>query len=590
MKTTCSNLFHALLWVLLLAIALPGYTANAVDSIHPVTLAENNTPERMQFSAMGRDFTLLLNPSRYNDVSVFYNGNASQDNVASSGASATKVFEGIVAGDAQSWARITVSNNLPSGYIKQYGQLFRLAPWHEVADLLPLTHKPGELVLIDTTTTSSNFSTRRNFSKRPIIDVVRSAPQPNPATQSSANKDAALSLSIQNRSNLGQAVTRAIRVGIVVDSRFNEEHNQRGLARALSIINAVDGIYQDQLGVAVELESIRVFDNPDTDPMRNLGGTVDDILNNFRQVRIDDERLSPDLTMVHLFTGHRDPEAILGLGWLDTACRVDGFDLSVSTPYPFATLLTAHEMAHNLGAVHDDDPRCEAFGLSDRNTLMWSNISGNTTNTFSACSLQSMQASIQASCNLDNIDMALSLRTIPSNESLQRSILIEVGNTDFARTARNVSSTTTFPDGTALTELSAGCVAEQNRLRCNHGDIGAAETRQAQAVATLPNFSRDDVQSELELPNSADVNQANNRAVLRMLNPITTEPDPVLLVNDPGNNQQVTIATANNPGNSGGATETAAAKVGAVSRWVLLVLLTFVFVAAARMRQVKQRF
>ena len=584
----------------MLVIALPSFAADSLSPIHSVTLADNNTPEQMQFSAMGRDFTLLLTPSRFNDVAVFRNDNSNHSDLINSTDLGATVFEGSVDGDDQSWARITVSDGLPSGYIQQYGKLLRLAPWSEIADSLLLTHKPSELVLIDTSSAHLNISTSRNFSSKPGVDVVRAAPTPSrdeayyphPSTSTStststsnlfpnsstinANKNTPLSNAIQTRSNITQTVTRAIRVGIVVDSRFNDLHNQRGLARALSIINSVDGIYQEQLGVAVQLEGIRVYDNPDTDPMREQGGTVETILNNFRQLRLDDERLSPDLTMVHLFTGHKDPESIIGLGWLNTACRVDGFDLSVSTPYPFDALLTAHEMAHNLGAFHDDDLRCAAFETPQNNALMWSNISGNTTGTFSACSLQSMQASIQESCNLDNIDMALELQAYPSSQSLQRSILIEVLNTDFGRSARDVQSVTTFPDGTALTDVSAGCTVEQNRLRCNHGDMGASDVRQALAVATLPNASRDDVQSELVLPNSADINRANNRAVISMLNPVTEQSDSTPVVNDASDNQLVTISTVNNADTTGGTVETAAARVGAISRWIILLLMAFV--------------
>jgi hypothetical protein len=606
-KTDYFNPLRALLCALLLAMASPGFATNAANGVHPVTLADNNTETRIQFSAMGRDFTLLLTPSRFNDVDVFYNTDLDQRNSVNPTNLTTTVLEGTVEGNAQSWVRITLNNGLPSGYIQEYGQLLRLAPWQEVADSLSLTHKPSDLVLIDTSS-QHLIATPKNFSTRPVIDEIRSAPPINPSLQNNApydlltdalndalndsqsavfsdtGKDVAFSRSIQTRSNIRQRVTRAIRIGIVIDSRFNDVHNQRGLARALSIINAVDGIYQEQLGVAIELEGIRVYDNPDTDPMRDQGGTVETILNNFRQLRLEDERLSPDLTLVHLFTGHKDPESIIGLGWLNTACRVDGFDLSVSTPYPFDTLLTAHEIAHNLGAFHDDDPRCAVFDLPQNNTLMWSNISGNTTNTFSACSVQSMQASIQDSCNLDNIDMSLALQAYRGNQTLQRSILIEVQNTDFARTARSVQSVTRFPDGTALSNISAGCTVEQNLLRCNHGDMGASDVRQALAVATLPNFSRDDVQSELILPNSADINGTNNWAAISMLNPVAVRSEPTPEVNSATDNQLVTIATVGNVNASGGV-ESAAAEVGAVSRWALLALVMFGMIGINRVKR-----
>jgi len=113
--------------------------------------------------------------------------------------------------------------------------------------------------------------------------------------------------------------------------------------------------------------------------------------------------------------------------------------------------------------------------------------------------------------------------------------------------------------------------------------------RQVTAVATLPNFSRDDVQSELVLPNNADINRANNRAAIEILNPVTTQQDPGAVVSDAIDNQLVTIATAGNASSSSGVTQSAAAKVGAVSRQLLLVFLVFVLIAAVRFRFKEKR-
>jgi len=70
-----------------------------------------------------------------------------------------------------------------------------------------------------------------------------------------------------------------------------------------------------------------------------------------------------------------------------------------------------------------------------------------------------------------------------------------------------------------------------------------------------------------------------------MLNPVTVQSEPTPIVNDATENQLVTIATVGNTGSTGGATESAAAKVGAVSRWVLLVLSLFGLISINRRKR-----
>ena len=77
-----------------------------------------------------------------------------------------------------------------------------------------------------------------------------------------------------------------------MDSRFNEFHNGRGLARALTIINGVDGLYQSQFGLALIVDSIRVYDDPTTDPLREQPGDVTTLLSAFRSARLTDIELS----------------------------------------------------------------------------------------------------------------------------------------------------------------------------------------------------------------------------------------------------------------------------------------------------------
>ncbi len=499
-------------------------TSGAIDT--PVNSQGEPLAIDLQLSAMGRDIRLQLQPSRLNKVAKL-NGIAD--------ASLSYLYEGTVAGDANSWARISILDGVPSGYLFHYGKLLQLESRSQLGELIETTEDDQSLILVEP---ASSVNAARLFSSfNWQVDYESFAPayklstipafDPNRVDQSLAanqspvlvNSDnTKLSYNLTGRNAIGISVTRAMRIGIVVDSRFNEAHQNRGLARALSIINSVDAIYQSQLGLAVIVEGIRVYDDPATDPMRNNSGSVDQILGNFRPIRQADERLPDDLTLVHLFSGHRDPNRVIGLGWISTACRLDGYDLSLSTPFPFDALLAAHEIAHNLGALHDDNPRCLAETVEQPNTLMWPALSGSSTAEFSQCSTRNMQASKNASCNQDNIDVSVRLRTFPSSEFLRRSVVVEVFNKDVLQRPTELVTNTIFPLGTLIEDLSNGCEqVSTTMVRCDHGTVRAGASHSMSMTATLLNRSRENVQTQMQVLNATDIFDADNRAVIQLL-------------------------------------------------------------------------
>lgn len=460
----------------------------------------------LRLSAMGQDILLQLQPSRLNRVAKL---NGMQD------VTLPYLYEGIVAGDVNSWARISIENGQPSGHLFHYGKLLQLENRHHLRGLISETESDSTLVLIEPASSDSVSSMLRNFALS--VDKEAFAPAYKLSDDPSFSARKNVTNTITNRNTLGKTVTRAMRVGIVVDSLFNEVHQNRGLARALSIMNSVDAIYQSQLGIAIIVEGIRVYDNPATDPMRDNIGNVATILSNFKPIRQADARLPADLTLVHLFTGHRDPERVIGLGWISTACRLDGFDLSMSTPFPFDTLLAAHEIAHNLGALHDDNAQCLAETNEQSNTLMWPALSGSSTAQFSQCSTRDMQASLNASCNLDNIDVGVRVRTFPSSEFLRRSVIIDVANKDLLQRSTEVVSRTKFPTGTLIEGVSAGCSINASTVNCNHGTLQAQTIHSISMTVTLQERTRENVQAEIELLNDIDLSANDNRAVVQLL-------------------------------------------------------------------------
>lgn len=479
-------------------------------------------------STMGQDLTLQLRPSRLNALALKHDVSDQP----------TVFFEGTIEGDLESWARLSMQGEKLNGHFYHLGAFYQLEH-RDYLESLFLTHSGNSNhVLLEPGASAdgrrllSGFLPQADYIKFAPSDAIRSRSSfdslinqkrlnNKPAEQTPpVGTEALPALSILKMDTQTPGVTRALRAGIFVDSRFNETHQQRGLARALTIMSAVDAIYQSQLGIAVIVDSIQVYEDASIDPMRDKGGTVGEILDNFREVRLQEPNLPIDLSLVHLFTGHRDPNRVIGLGWKGTLCRLDGYDISVSTPFPYDTLLAAHELAHNLGAVHDGDLQCNVEAETPSNTLMWPEISSTSTSTFSACSLVAMQEAKNRSCNWDNIDAAIDIRTYPSSETLRRSVVVEVSNNDFLGRSTELFSSTQFPAGTQFDDLSAGCVLFETNVECNHGRVQAATSSAIAVSATLPDAFTENVTTHVELVNASDTYDNDNRKAILMLQSI----------------------------------------------------------------------
>ena len=394
--------------------------------------------------------------------------------------------QGIVADDKESWVRLSTDTidgvQTYDGFIERGGQLYRL--------YLPQL-------------ASGNLQTQDGQVIHKLTKIGQS--------------DTVFPDTLHSRNTIPQVVTRAARIGIALDSRFNDYHNGRGLARALTIINGVDGLYQSQFGLALIVDSIRVYDDPTTDPLRDQPGDVTTLLSAFRTTRLSDAELPTSLALVHLFTGHQDPTQVIGLGWIDTACRSDGFDVSMSTPFPFDMLLTAHEIAHNLGAIHDDDVECQISGDAFPSNVMWSQLSSATTTEFSSCSLQRVLPTLERGCFAENIDVNVSLFASGVNSSLERQIAVQVSNSDLTRSAAGLTSETRFPENTILTDASAGCSITETNLVCRHSTLEAGERDIVSVSAILASFDDQLVVAQINTEQFEDAQDTDNRAALNVL-------------------------------------------------------------------------
>lgn len=481
----------ASLWVLLTLLycvlsTIPARAAEPLPFDTPATVSFDAEHSVLDISNIDHQWLLQLTPKRLLDNSSILN-DALLD--------LPQFFDGVVVDDDSSWARIAHDDSgegVFSGHVFTAGRLYELKYFDSMGG-----HTLASLAG-DTDLGTIPLSASTEISTETEPDTAYSPSLPSSKTEFLA--------------------PRAIRIGIVVDSRYNEYHDQQGLVHALGIINGVDGLYQSQLGLAVMVDSVRVYDDPAQDPLRNFQGSVDQILDAYRDIRMNDEALPAELALVHLFSGHDDPDQIVGLGWINTACRLDGYDLSVSTPFPYDMLLSAHEIAHNLGAEHDDGAACVADNAISGSEIMWSELSGGTQPVFSSCSLVRMKPALSAACVTDNIDVGVDLKARATGTPYRMDITLTAINQDLVRPASQTTSTTEFPADTLLSAPSAGCTIQGSQLQCQH-DALAASGFQAVSVSADFSVAGDSqalITTRLSPISFSDTEQGNNRAALQI--------------------------------------------------------------------------
>ena len=215
----------ACLWVLLtlLYCVLPTSPALAGEPLPfdtPATVSFDAERLKLDISNIDHHWQLQLTPKQLLDNSSILNDALFE---------LPQFFDGNVVDDEDSWARIAYDDSgegIFSGHVFTRGRLYELKYFesmggHTLASLAGSTYLE-EIPLPDATANSPDTESNE--------------------TSLQSNKSEFLA-------------PRAIRIGIVVDSRYNEYHDQQGLAHALGIINGVDGLYQSQLGLAVVVDS-----------------------------------------------------------------------------------------------------------------------------------------------------------------------------------------------------------------------------------------------------------------------------------------------------------------------------------------------
>ena len=419
--------------ICIVLVAAVSWLAPVVSQAHPARVTSHTYlrsagyERELSIELAGKTIRFLLSPSDVTssiEVTDIAGRPVDFDN---------KAFAGVIDGDENSWARLSITGARLTGVYSQNGRQYEIK-----------TNAIG-MITVDPLSDQHNHGLNQQ-AIRTALAIVR------------------------------QPVTRVANIAIVVDSKFDAYHGGNGVEKAISIINAVDGIYREEFALALRVTRLVTVNDPDNDPFNYGAVPIEQMLRNFRAYRLGANELA-DASLVHLFTGNSNTDEPVGLAWINTACRTDGYDVGLSTPYQHDVLLAAHEIAHNLGAEHDTDTACAA----QDDKVMWPYISTNTSQSFSSCTLESVERSLQNSCHAETIDLQVSL-----NQTNANTVAVTVKNNDNLRANSSATLTLELPENSLAAALDGRCENPDGNIRCDMGTLlaGAEETVSFELIAT----------------------------------------------------------------------------------------------------------
>ncbi len=388
--------------------------------------------------------TLLLNESETLTSAVY------KSNTQGELDTTVNAYAGIVAGEPDSWARITLDNQNARGTISVNG---------ENHELLPVT-TGGSL---------SDFHTLLlgdidgNESESPDHALIPPKSEDKLYNYLRTIKQADTQLT-------DGAVNQVAMIGVVIDSKYNDYYAGRGADEALTILNSTDGLFREQLGIALMVDTVVVIDNPATDPM-NLGNvTMETMMRNFRDYRMESPNLGSDIGLATLFSGNKNSDSALGLAWIGSACRTDGYDVSVVTPYKFPSLLSTHEIGHTMGAPHDSDTTC----ASQNQHIMWPFLSSSSGRTFSICSKNAVNEVMAANyCHVDAMDLSVTLADVSAD-----ALSLSVSNEETQRSTPDAIITISGPGVGSATAVGNCSSVSSDKLQCYLGTLKPLDSSQ----------------------------------------------------------------------------------------------------------------
>ncbi|HEY4367863.1 MAG TPA: M12 family metallo-peptidase [Steroidobacteraceae bacterium] len=348
---------------------------------------------------------------------------------------------------------------------------------------------------------------------------------------------------------ISQAIgaSRRLQISALGDSLLRQQYasDQEARDEILLRLNNVDGIYTAQLGVEIQVPTLNVSNDVATD---GLSATTvpADLLQELSQLR----KQSPELRargLTHLFTGRNLDGNTVGIAYRDTLCRQDfgaGLTEVENRGSWLESLIAAHEIGHNFGAVHDGEDDCASTPQGQ--FIMSPSVNQGISN-FSQCSLNMMQARAQAASCITtlppaNLSIAADLGTL--HQPLTRTFDWELPITNSGGSnAVNARVELLVPPVVIVDDAfvaGGSCTSGAGVISCSLGDIPGGAVRVVHLTLHSDVVGTNSVSAHVTSQNDASL--ANNDGYGTLA--IDPEADLALTLQSPASIESGKTATA----------------------------------------------
>lgn len=441
----------------------------AVRATEPASKPAAAGGQRLVFRAFGRQFDAQLEANER----VLRKLSAAQ--LAAIGEHAA--YRGQLAGQRDSWVRLTRLGSELHGAIWDGVELFSIAPARSVRDALPAasTFADADLLIYRLSDTESVLDTGIcGVGPAQLLDSAFDYPT--------------LVRELRARLTAANVATDQIEVEFIADTEFSSlQANTAGAL--LARINVVDGIFVDQLGVSIAPQLRTFVDAADPFTGDADGASLLDQMGVYRESTPEVR----DRGLAHLVTG-RDMTVggsanLLGIAFVAALCEPYG-GVAVSEgdhDVTISSLIIAHEIGHNFGAPHDTEPGspCES---APSGFLMEPAL--NMSNRFSQCSLDQMRSRIEAAACILPLEFGDATVAIPAPiravVGQPFEYVIEVrsqGNRTVDDVAVEISQLQILTIHSASAE-SGTCTMAASSVLCQLGDLDPGVARRVSIMMT----------------------------------------------------------------------------------------------------------
>lgn len=437
--------------------------------------ASNGSVNRLRFDAFGRRFSLNLEKNtRLNQVLA-----QSAPQKSSQDGPTLSLYQGTIENIPDSWVRMSAKGQTIRGMIWDGRDLYVVDLADALADSLvePLADGAANTVIFRLADTQVE----------PGASFCGTDGNSDNGTGARSGKSAYTSLlnELKGSPVIMQAAGASVRLQIAAlgDSLFRARFASEQQARdeILLRLNNVDGIFSSQLGVEIQVPTLKITDAAtDTLSSTTVPGTLLSELGALRKKT--PEFYSRGLT--HLFTGRDLDGRIAGIANLGELCHKEyGVSLTeVNNRSSWVeSLIAAHEIGHNFGAGHDGSAACA--GTPQGEYIMSPEVGANAS-TFSQCSLDAMRPRVQnAQCitALSPPDLAIASDLGTVTRAVTRPFTWELPVTNSGgSSAINARATLLVPPVVIVDEawVAGGtCTSGAGIISCEMGDIPAGSSR-----------------------------------------------------------------------------------------------------------------